>query len=113
MAKRSGSRSSRGERRAERERAERAREHGLPERRSAPERARAATPARLTDDERSDRASDAPSLPLNKTRIPTLAKVLGVGAVILLGVYLLGRQRDKAIEDRARPEPPAVPTSSP
>jgi hypothetical protein len=112
MAKRSGSRSSRGERRAERERAERAREHGLPERRSAPVRARAEAPEPRDGDEQLDRGSEAPSIPLRKTSVPTLVKVLGIGVVILFGVYLLSRERDKALGDStARPEP--VPTSAP
>jgi hypothetical protein len=114
MTKRSGSRSSRSERRAGRERAERARQHGLPERRPEPMRARAATPdpdSRVAD---AERPSAPPTVPLRASGIPTLVKVVGAAAVILLGVYLLGRQRDNALNGAAAPEPPGVaPTSAP
>lgn len=116
MAKRSGSRSSRGERRAERQRAERAREHGLPARRPEPMRARGTTPEfdRLADP--NEGPSDRPVVPLRKASVPTLVKVVGAAIVILLGVYLLGRQRDRALsEGAAAPEPAAsaAPTSVP
>jgi hypothetical protein len=117
MAKRSGSRSSRGERRAERQRAERAREHGLPARRPEPMRARAATPQPDGSADGSERSSDLPRVPLRKAGVPTLVKVIGAAAVILLGVYLLGRQRDKALSEGSAPtpEPPTsvAPTSAP
>jgi len=78
-------------------------------------RARAATPEpdRLVGD--TERPSEAPRVPLRKTGIPTLVKVLGAAIVILLGVYLLSRQRDQALNDVApKPEPlSSAPTSAP
>ncbi len=75
-------------------------------------RATAATPEPDDLEPSSDRTSQrvAPRGP----RIPTLAKVVGAAAVILLGVYLLSRQRDRALtEVPAAAEPPAVPTPAP
>jgi len=109
MAKRGGSKGSRGERRAERERAERARLHGLPisERRDAQLRSRAATP------EPSSEASDGGADGLGVARpagVPTLVKVIGVALLILVGVYVLSRARDRALTEPApaATAPPAV-----
>jgi hypothetical protein len=114
MAKKSGSKSSRSERRAGRKRAERAVQHGLPTRQQPPPRARAATPEPGRNDEGIDRSSDAPRVPVAKPGgIPTLVKVLGAALVILGGVYLLSRQRDEALtESQPAPEPPVVATSA-
>ena len=123
MAKKSGSKSSRNERRAGRKRAERAREHGLPVRPDAPQRVRASTPQPGSDrDGRDgeDRSSDAPAARTPKPAgIPTLVKVIGGALVILLGVFLLSRQREEALtETKPAPELPASsaapsPSSSP
>ena len=112
MAKRSGSRSSRGERRAERERAERARKHGLPEPLKPALRARAATPDPNSDVEAADRSSDAPAVLPKSPAIPTLVKVLGGALLILLAVYLLSRQRDQARTPTEPAPEPAKPTAS-
>jgi hypothetical protein len=87
----------------------------LPERRSTPMRARAATPEPDRFGDEGDR-DDSPIVPLRKSGIPTLVKVVGAAVVILLGVYLLGRQRDRALtESPPAPEPPAsgLPTLAP
>ena len=114
MAKKSGSKSSRSERRAGRKRAERALEHGLPTLKLPPPRARAATPEPGSAREGTDRSSDAPSVPVAKSAgIPTLVKVLGAALVILVGVYLLSRQRDEALtETKPAPEPPVAAASA-
>jgi ribonuclease E len=114
MAKKSGSKSSRSERRAGRKRAERAVEHGLPTRKAPPPRARAATPEPGSHREGTDRASDAPRAPIAKSGgVPTLVKVLGAALVILIGVYLLSRQRDEALtESKPVPETPLVAASA-
>ncbi len=115
MAKKSGSKSSRNERRAGRKRAERAREHGLPIRRDAPQRARASTPQPGSERDGDDRSSDAPPARAPKPAgIPTLVKVVGGALVILIGVYLLSRQRDEALtETKPAPELPAASAVSP
>ena len=114
MAKKSGSKSSRSERRTGRKRAERAVEHGLPTRKVPPPRARAATPEPGSYREGTDRASDAPRAPIAKPGgVPTLVKVLGAALVILIGVYLLSRQRDEALtESKPVPETPLVAASA-
>ena len=97
MAKRSGSRSSRSERRAGRERAERAREHGLPTRPQATLRTRVAGPE--PESQSAARSSEPTTVALKSPAIPTLVKVIGGALVILLGVYLLSRQRDQALTE--------------
>lgn len=110
MAKKSGSRSSRSERNAGRKRAERARQHGLPVRQGPPPRARALTPEPSDDAYGEARSSDAPLSSAKKpTRIPTLVKVVGAALAILIGVYLLSRQRDEALlETKPAAEPAAA-----
>jgi len=109
MAKRSGSKSSRSERRAERTRAERAREHGLPvsERRDVQLRNRAAS-HEVGEDERGSDALVAGT----KAGIPTLVKVVGVALVILIGVYFLGRERDRALTEPTPATSAAAPAAS-
>lgn len=89
--KRSGTKASRSERRAERERLRRARERGLPER--APPR-----PAPPVDGDPGEALSQAPAAaagPGKKTAgVPVLVKVVGVAAAILAGVYVLTHFRD-------------------
>ena len=106
MAKRSGSKSSRSERKAGKQRAQRARQHGLPEPQTrAPLRARAATPEPGSSRRDPDRSSDAPPPPAHKQLIPTPIKVLGIAVVILIGVYVLSQKRDEALtETHATPE---------
>jgi hypothetical protein len=116
MAKKSGSKSSRSERRAGRKRAERAVEHGLPTRQQPPRArsrsAKADEPSR--SGEGTTRASDAaPASVAKSSGIPTLVKVLGAALVILLGVYLLSRQRDEALtENVPAAEVPVVAASA-
>lgn len=114
MAKKSGSRSSRSERNAGRKRAERAREHGLPVRQEPPPRARAVTPEPSEDSYGEARSSDAPLSHAKKSAgIPTLVKVVGGALVILVGVYLLSRQRDEALlETKPAAEPAAAVSAS-
>jgi|GEM_PF-4791358 len=114
MAKKSGSKSSRSERRAGRKRAERALEHGLPTRKVPPPRARAGAPEPSNAREGTERSSDGPPVPAAKSRgIPTLVKVLGAALVILVGLYLLSRQRDEALtESKPAPESPVVAPSA-
>lgn len=101
MAKRSGTRSSRSERKAGRERAQRARQHGLPERNEPA--ARATSEPLSTETE--GRSSDA--LPVKAARpsgVPTVVKVVGGALAVLLAVYLLTRYRDQE-DAKATPEP--------
>ena len=113
MAKRSGSKSSRSERRAERTRAERAREHGLPvsERRDAQLRNRTASPEPPREAGEDERGSDA-LVAGTKAGIPTLVKVVGVALVILIGVYFLGRERDRALTEPTPATSAAAPAAS-
>jgi len=115
MAKKSGSRSSRSERNAGRKRAERAREHGLPVRQEPPPRARAVTPEPSDDSYGEARSSDAPLSNAKKSAgIPTLVKVVGGALAILIGVYLLSRQRDDALlETKPAAEPAAAVSAAP
>ncbi len=102
MGKRSGSRSSRSERRAERQRAERARDHGLPARPlSSPPAGGSQTQGAL--DAPREHSPESGAAPSSRSGFPLLAKVLILAFVILLGVYLLGRQRDKALLQGATP----------
>ena len=114
MAKRSGSKTSRGERRAGKERAQRAREHGLPERREEAPRARASTPEPGSRDDGEDRSSDAPRAAKAKSAgVPTLVKVVGAALVILLGVYILSQRREDALtETKPAPELPSAQASA-
>jgi len=105
MAKRTGSKTSRGERRAGKQRAQRARQHGLPERREASRRARASTPAPASG---SDGGEPSSAVPLGRSAkkpgIPTLVKVVAGALVILLGVYILGQRREQGLtEPKAEP----------
>jgi hypothetical protein len=114
MAKRSGSKTSRGERRAGKERAERAREHGLPERREASRRARASAPVPASG---SDGGEPSSAVPLGrsakKPAIPTLVKLIAGALVILLGVYILGQRREQALtETKAAAEPSSAAPAS-
>lgn len=113
MAKKSGSKSSRSERRAGRQRAARAREHGLPTARVEPVRARTPDPA--SSPERDDRSSDAPARRSAKSAgLPPLVWVVGAALVILLGVFLLSHRRDEGLTEatQATAEPPAAPAPS-
>jgi hypothetical protein len=107
MPKRSGSKGSRSERRAGRQRAGRAREHGLPAR-VEPEsrRVRASTPEPISA-EGDDRSSDAPPASLSKPRrgIPTIVKVVAGAVAILAAAYVLSRFRDQSAATTAAPEP--------
>jgi hypothetical protein len=109
MAKRSGNKGSRSERRAGRQRAGRAREHGLPAR-VEPEsrRVRASTPEPHSA-AGDDRSSDAPPAPLTKPSqsIPTIVKVVGGALAILAAAYALSRFRDESAATTAAPEPAA------
>ena len=107
MARRPGSRGSRSERRAGKQRAQRAREHGLPERRLEPVRARVET-SEPRGAEGEGRASDAPPTPALKRGIPTLVWVVGGALAILAGVYVLSQMRDGALGGPVTdPEPAA------
>jgi hypothetical protein len=110
MPKKSGSKSSRSERRAGRQRADRAREHGLPARAEPSPRARAVTPEPSDDAFGAARSSATLSGRGDKPAgIPTLVKVIGGAFVILVGVYLLSRQRDEALTDtKPSAEPPTA-----
>jgi hypothetical protein len=114
MAKRSGSKTSRGERRAGKQRAERAREHGLPERREAARRVRASTPEPGSRGDGDDRSSDVPKgRSAKKPGIPTLVKVVAGALVILLGVYILSQRREQALTDtKPAPELPSAQASA-
>ena len=109
MAKHSGNKGSRSERRAGRQRASRAREHGLPAR-VEPEsrRVRASTPEPRSA-AGDDRSSDAPPAPLTKPSqgIPTIVKVVGGALAILAAAYALSRFRDESGATTAAPEPAA------
>jgi hypothetical protein len=106
MAKRSGNKGSRSERRAGRQRATRARDHGLPAR-VEPEsrRVRASTPEPGSA-QGADRSSDAPPALLAKPQagIPTLVKVVGGALAVLAAAYALSRFRDESVTT-ATPEP--------
>jgi len=112
MAKKSGSNSSRSERRAGRQRAER---HGLPPRKEPPTRVRASTPEPGSARDSEGRSSDAPpARPAKSAGIPTLVKVVGVAVLLLIGAYLLSQQRDAALtETPPAPEPPAAASAAP
>lgn len=113
MAKRSGSRSSRSERRAGRDRAQRAKDHGLPERPAAPLRARAATPEPRSDGGQ-DRSSDAPRAPVaTSSTVPSWVWVAGGALLLLVGAYVMSQKRDAA-SNEAKPEPetPVAPAST-
>jgi hypothetical protein len=114
MAKRSGSKTSRSDRRAGKERARRARAHGLPERREEAPRARASTPEPGSRDDDEDRSSDAPRAAKAKSPgVPTLVKVIGAALVILLGVYILSQRREDALtETKPAPELPSAQASA-
>jgi cytoskeletal protein RodZ len=114
MAKRSGSKTSRSDRRAGKERARRAREHGLPERREEARRARASTPEPGSRDDGEDRSSDAPRMAKAKSPgVPTLVKVIGGALVILLGVYIFSQRREDALtETKPAPELPSAQASA-
>ncbi|MDF3066518.1 MAG: hypothetical protein K0R38_2119 [Polyangiaceae bacterium] len=110
MVKRTGSKSSRSGRRAGKERVERARERGLPERRQEPLRVRAATPEPRSSTRGEARSSDAPSAPAAASAgVPPWVWVAGIALALLAGAYFLSRQRDQALTE-ARPEP--APTSN-
>ncbi|HKY40505.1 MAG TPA: hypothetical protein VJN18_31440 [Polyangiaceae bacterium] len=115
MAKRSGSKGTRGERKADRQRAQRARERGLPERREEPLRARAATAEPGSGDDE-DRPSDA-SRPVARAKpagIPPIAKVVTGALLILVAVYVLSRFRDQPpSETSTTPEPDASAATTP
>jgi hypothetical protein len=112
MPKKSGSKSSRSERRAGRQRADRAREHGLPARAEPSPRARAVTPEPSDEAFGAARSSATRSGRGDKPAgIPTLVKVIGGALVILLGVYLLSRQRDEALTDTKPAAEPATASS--
>jgi hypothetical protein len=111
MPKKSGSKSSRSERRAGRQRADRAREHGLPARAEPSPRARAVTPEPSDEAFGAARSSATLSGRGDKPGIPTLVKVIGGALVILLGVYLLSRQRDEALTDTKPAAEPATASS--
>src|SRR5262245_31814535 len=116
MAKRSGSKSSRSGRKAGKERAQRAREHGLPQAAPESEAPRAARVRAATPEPRSaqgeDRSSDAPLPGIPKRAgLPTGAKLAIAVAVLLGGVYLLSLYRDSQTSATAEPEPPG--SSSP
>ncbi len=115
MAKKSGSNSSRSERRAGRQRAERAREHGLPPRKEPPTRVRASTPEPGSAPDSEGRSTDAPpARPAKSAGIPTLVKVVGVAVLLLIGAYLLSQKRDAALtETQPAPEPPAAASAAP
>jgi hypothetical protein len=113
MAKRSGSKSSRSERKAGRERAERARDRGLPEKRSEPLRARAATPEPVSSVDGEDRSSDAPPAPTKPPGgVPTLVKVVGAALVLLMGAYVLSLLRDDGLTDTKPAAEPAGKSSA-
>lgn len=117
MSKRSGNKGSRSERNAGRQRAQRAREHGLPQRRE-PEvrRARAATPEPRSA-EGEDPSSDA--APKRKAGIPPLAKLAAVALLLLGGAYALTHFRDRnelqptQVEPGTAPAAPAPAASAP
>lgn len=108
MAKHSGSKGSRGERRAGKQRAQRAREHGLPERRVEPLRARAATPEPYRSREDEEGSRNAPAAASRKGAVPTLVWVVGGALAILAGVYVLSQKRDEALNET---RPAAEPTT--
>jgi hypothetical protein len=108
MGKKSGSKSSRSERNAGRKRAERARQHGLPTRPAPAPPARQLTPEPSDDSYGEARSSDAPlSRAQKRAGIPTLVKVVGGALVVLIGVYLLSRQRDQALPETTPAAEPA------
>ena len=93
MAKASGSKSSRSERKAGRQRAERARAHGLPELRPV-QAAASVAPDEDAAVERAD-VTPAAAAAARKGR-PVLVWVLGAALVILLIAYVITRFRDSA-----------------
>jgi hypothetical protein len=115
MGKRSGTNSSRSERKAGRERTRRARQHGLPERKEPPRVRPGAREPLSADGE--DRSSDAPLAKGVKARgVPTVVKVVGSALAVLLAVYLLTHYRDQAaLEPDAAPKPatPKPPADNP
>jgi hypothetical protein len=106
MPKHPGAKSSRSERRAGRERAHRARSHGLPERPAEPTRRVSAREPELENDTES--SGTALGLP-KKAGIPTLVKVAIGALVALAGAYFLTRLRDARSwnRDDAAAEPAA------
>lgn len=115
MARRSGGGGSRSDRKAGRERARRAKRHGLPERREeAPRGPASAGTRRAADtfeaDEPASRRSAA-GLP-GKAKIPTLAKVVGGALLVLAGAYALSRIRDSAPSEALAPEPATLGSAS-
>jgi hypothetical protein len=112
MAKRS--KGTRSERRAGRQRAQRAREHGLPERKEEL-RARAVTPEPGSVDGE-DPASDAPRAPAKakSAGIPPIAKIVAGALAILVAGYVLTHFRDEpSSETSTTPEVSAPSAAAP
>lgn len=111
MAKRSGSKSSRSERKADRERARQRQERGLPEPPARrPLRARAATPE-PSGSEHVGRPSDAPVSPPT-TGIPPFVWVVGGALLILVVAYFVSQRRDAALTTQPEPEAPSASVAS-
>jgi len=91
MAKASGSKSSRSERKAGRQRAERARAHGLPEPRA--ERSVPSPSARPDGDAPSEGAGVTSAAASGKSR-PVLVWVVGGALMVLLIAYVITKFRD-------------------
>jgi len=106
MAKRSGSKGSRSERKADRERARERRERGLPELPARkPLRARAATPAPTSSEDVTLRG-DAPQTQRNG--VPPFVWVVGGALLILVVAYFVRQKRDEALVTTPAPELPSA-----
>lgn len=75
-------------------------------------RARALTPEPSDEAFGEARSSATPSSRSGKPGIPTLVKVVGGALVILIGVYLLSRQRDDALLETQPSGEPSVAASA-
>ncbi len=104
MARRPGGKSSRSERRAGRQRAERAREHGLPERREPlPRRELEVEPVARDSAAPAARSSSVPA----RRGVPLAVKVGAVAVGLLIAAYALSRLRDRASAPSAEDAPAA------
>jgi hypothetical protein len=84
----------------------------LPARVEPPPPARALTPEPSDEALGEARSSASPSSRAQKPGIPTLVKVVGGALVILIGVYLLSRQRDDAMMETQPSGEPGVAASA-
>src|ERR1041384_3222655 len=110
MAKRAGSKGSRSGRRAGKDRVQRARERGLPER-VEPLRVRAATPEPRSAEGEDPSSDAAPARGAKSAAVPPWVWVAGVALALLGGAYVLSRQRDEALT-QPQPEAPAASASA-